>query len=70
MANIKRVVKSLAILQAENGQSQMLTAVENLNLFFEKETTIEFCRMYDRFLCLTFVANSLQRIFNFLYSDY
>jgi len=33
---IKRIVKSMAVLQSEDGQSQILTEVENLNLFYKK----------------------------------
>jgi len=33
---IKRIMKSMAVLQSEDGQSQILTEVENLSLFYEK----------------------------------
>ena len=32
---VKRIVKSMAVLQSEDGQSQILTEVENLNLFYK-----------------------------------
>ena len=38
---VKRIVKSLAVLQSEDGQSQILTEVENLNLFYKKEESIK-----------------------------
>jgi len=38
---IKRIVKSMAVLQSEDGQRQILTQVENLNFFYEKEETIK-----------------------------
>ncbi|HXX35786.1 MAG TPA: hypothetical protein VEM15_15055 [Thermodesulfobacteriota bacterium] len=37
---IKRITKNMAILQSEDGQSQILTEVENLNLFYEKKEDI------------------------------
>jgi hypothetical protein len=33
---VKRIMKSMAVLQSEDGQSQILTEVENLNLFYKK----------------------------------
>jgi len=33
---VKRIVKGMAILQSEDNQSQILTEVENLNLFYKK----------------------------------
>ena len=37
----KRIVKSMAVLQSEDDQSQVLTEVENLNLFYVKEDKIK-----------------------------
>ena len=34
---VTRVVNSMAVLQSEDSQSQILTEVENLNLFYRKE---------------------------------
>ena len=36
---VKRIVKSMAVLQSKDGQSQILTEVENLDLFYVKEET-------------------------------
>jgi len=36
---VKRIVKSLAVLQSEDGQRQILTEVENLSLFYKKKET-------------------------------
>ena len=33
---VKRIVKSMAVLESEDGQSQILTEVETLNLFYKK----------------------------------
>ena len=33
---VKRIVKGMAVLQSEDGRSQILTEVENLSLFYEK----------------------------------
>jgi hypothetical protein len=33
---VKRIMKSMAVLQSEDGQSQIITEVENLNLFYKK----------------------------------
>jgi hypothetical protein len=41
---VKRIVKSMAVLQSEDGQSQILTEVENLNLFYEKMEDIRAIR--------------------------
>jgi hypothetical protein len=38
---VKRVVKSMAVLQSEDDQSQILTEVENLNLFYKKRESIK-----------------------------
>jgi hypothetical protein len=38
---VKRIVKSMAVLQSEDGQSQILTEVENLNLFYKKKESIK-----------------------------
>ncbi|MGO8989768.1 MAG: hypothetical protein ACLQGU_06520 [bacterium] len=37
---VKRIMKNMAVLQSEDGQSQILTEVENLNLFYEKMENI------------------------------
>jgi len=37
---VKRIMKSMAVLQSEDGQSQILTEVENLNLFYKKMESI------------------------------
>jgi len=37
---VKKIVKSMAVLQSEDGQSQILTEVENLNLFYKKKEGI------------------------------
>jgi hypothetical protein len=41
MGKVKRIVKSMAVLQSEDGQSQILTEVENLNLFYKKKDSIK-----------------------------
>jgi len=33
---VKRIMKGMAVLQSEDGQSQILTEVENLDLFYRK----------------------------------
>jgi len=38
---VKRIVKSMAVLQSEDGQSQILTDLENLNLFYKKKESIK-----------------------------
>jgi hypothetical protein len=38
---VKRIVNSMAVLQSEDGQSQILTEVENLNLFYKKKDSIK-----------------------------
>jgi hypothetical protein len=37
---VKRIAKNMAVLQSEDGQSQILTEVENLNLFYKKMESI------------------------------
>jgi hypothetical protein len=37
---VKKIVKSMAVLQSEDDQSQILTEVENLNLFYKKKEGI------------------------------
>ena len=37
---VKKIVKSMAVLQSEDDQSQILTEVENLNLFYKKREGI------------------------------
>jgi hypothetical protein len=34
---VKRIVKSMAVLESEDGQSQILTDVEALDLFYKKK---------------------------------
>ena len=34
---VRKIVRSMAVLQSEDGQSQILTEVENLNLFYKKK---------------------------------
>ena len=34
---VKRIVNSMAVLQSEDGRNQILTDVENLNLFYKKK---------------------------------
>jgi len=38
---VKRIVKNMAVLQSEDGQSQILTQVENLSLFYRKQESIK-----------------------------
>jgi len=38
---VKRILKTLAVLQSEDGKSQILTEVENLNLYYKKEEGIK-----------------------------
>jgi len=38
---VKRIVKSMAVLQSEDGQNQILTDIENLNLFYKKRESIK-----------------------------
>ena len=38
---VKRIVNSMAVLESEDGQSQILTEVGNLNLFYEKKESIK-----------------------------
>ena len=38
---VKRIVKSMAVLESEDGQSQILTGIENLNLFYKKKESIK-----------------------------
>jgi len=38
---VKRIVKSMAVLQSEDGQNQILTEVENLSLFYRKKEDIK-----------------------------
>jgi len=38
---VKRIVNSMAVLQSEDGQGQILTEVENLNLFYKKKQGIK-----------------------------
>jgi flagellum-specific peptidoglycan hydrolase FlgJ len=34
---VKRIVNSLVVLESEDGQTQILTEVGNLNLFYKKK---------------------------------
>ena len=38
---VKKIVKSMAVLQSEDGESQILTDVEALNLFYKKKESVE-----------------------------
>jgi flagellum-specific peptidoglycan hydrolase FlgJ len=38
---IKKIVKSMAVLESEDGQSQILTELETLNLFYKKKEDIK-----------------------------
>ncbi len=38
---VKKIAKNMAVLQSEDGQSQILTEVENLNLFYKKKECIK-----------------------------
>jgi len=38
---VKRIVKSMVVLQSEDGQSQILTGAENLSLFYKKKESIK-----------------------------
>ncbi|HVP80193.1 MAG TPA: hypothetical protein VMV04_20115 [Thermodesulfobacteriota bacterium] len=38
---IKRIVKSFAVLESESGETQILTGIENLDLFYEKKERVE-----------------------------
>ena len=37
---VKTIVNSMAVLQSEDGQNQILTDVENLKLFYKKKETM------------------------------
>jgi hypothetical protein len=38
---VKRIVNSMVVLESEDGQSQILTEVETLNLFYKKNEDIK-----------------------------
>lgn len=38
---VKKIVNSMVVLESEDGQSQILTEVENLNLFYKKKESIK-----------------------------
>jgi hypothetical protein len=38
---VKRIVENMAVLESEDGQSQILTEVETLNLFYKKKEDIK-----------------------------
>jgi len=38
---VKRIVNSMVVLESEDSQSQILTEVENLNLFYKKKESIK-----------------------------
>jgi hypothetical protein len=38
---VERIVKSMAVLRSADDQSQILTGVENLNLFYKKKEGIK-----------------------------
>jgi hypothetical protein len=37
---VKRIVNSMVVLESEDGQSQILTELENLNIFYKKKESI------------------------------
>ncbi len=37
---VKRIVNSMVVLESEDGQTQILTEVGNLNLFYEKKQRV------------------------------
>ena len=45
---VKRIVKSMAVLQSEDGQSQILTEVENLNIFYKKAVSKLYGSMQEK----------------------
>ena len=38
---VKRIVNSLVVLESEDGHTQILTEVGNLNLFYKKKESIK-----------------------------
>jgi hypothetical protein len=40
---VKRIVNSMAVLESVDGQSQILTELENLNIFYKKKKRIKTC---------------------------
>jgi flagellum-specific peptidoglycan hydrolase FlgJ len=38
---VKRIVNTMAVLESEDGRSQILTEVETLNLFYKKKEDIK-----------------------------
>ncbi len=38
---VRKIANSMAILQSEDGQSQILTEVENLDLFYRKKDGVQ-----------------------------
>jgi len=38
---VKRIVNSMVVLESKDGQSQILTEVENLNLFYKQRESIK-----------------------------
>jgi hypothetical protein len=38
---VKRIVKSMVVLESEDGQTEILTKVENLNLFYKRKENIK-----------------------------
>jgi hypothetical protein len=38
---VKRIVNSMVVLESEDGQSQILTELENLNIFYRKKESIK-----------------------------
>jgi len=38
---VRKIVNSMAVLQSEDDQSQILTEIENLNLFYRKKDGIQ-----------------------------
>ena len=38
---VKRIVNSMVVLESEDGQTQILTEAENLNLFYKKKESMK-----------------------------
>jgi len=38
---VKRIVNTMAVLESEDGRSQILTEIETLNLFYKKKEDIK-----------------------------
>lgn len=42
---VKRIVNTMAVLESEDGRSQILTEVETLNLFYKKKEDIKLIKL-------------------------